>query len=328
MSTSADRLDLLAVVGFYPPTMRGGSELALHAVLVDLAAKGHRVRAATTRDRRTSIVDGVWRGPMSQTGLEAAGREADVIVTQWMGTGPAIDLAAKTGTPVALYVHQPGFVDAWRKKLPAGSLVVWNAPTTAVDAWAGPSVVCRPVAWAAEYETPRNPDRDAVLCVNLCALKGGATLLAVARADPTRHFVAVQGYWQPPGERQIIDRRQRNVEVLGRQRDLRPTYARTRVLMMPSKVESWGRVGVEAAASGIPVIAHPTPGLRDCLGDAAIWVDRDDTAGWVAALAALDDPEVYRARSMGMRRRSAALDALARADLDATEAALYRLVGR
>ncbi|MFE4971343.1 glycosyltransferase [Kitasatospora sp. NPDC056651] len=49
-------------------------------------------------------------------------------------------------------------------------------------------------------------------------------------------------------------------------------YARSRVVLMPSSHESWGRVGVEAFASGIPVIAHPTPGLAECLGHAGIYV--------------------------------------------------------
>ena len=41
---------------------------------------------------------------------------------------------------------------------------------------------------------------------------------------------------------------------------------------------------VEAAASGIPTIAHPTPGLQEALGDAGVFVDRDDIDGWETAL--------------------------------------------
>ncbi|MFI7020964.1 glycosyltransferase [Streptomyces sp. NPDC050164] len=37
---------------------------------------------------------------------------------------------------------------------------------------------------------------------------------------------------------------------------------------------------VEALASGIPVIAHPTPGLREALGDAGTFVDRADYRAW------------------------------------------------
>jgi glycosyltransferase involved in cell wall biosynthesis len=61
-------------------------------------------------------------------------------------------------------------------------------------------------------------------------------------------------------------------------------WAQTRVLMVPSVHESYGMAAVEALASGIPVIAHPTPGLREALGDAGTFVDRADVRAWVAAI--------------------------------------------
>ena len=88
---------------------------------------------------------------------------------------------------------------------------------------------------------------------------------------------------------------------------------------MPSNYESWGRVGVEAMASGIPVVASETKGIREALGDAAVYVDRADHAGWQHALAELDDPDVYRARSILALERSAVLDRLAQADLSRWE---------
>ncbi|MFI1769152.1 glycosyltransferase family 4 protein [Streptomyces sp. NPDC020800] len=57
-------------------------------------------------------------------------------------------------------------------------------------------------------------------------------------------------------------------------------YSRSRVMLMPSLYESWGRVAVEAFASGIPVIAHPTPGLVESLGEAGIFAYRDDLNAW------------------------------------------------
>jgi glycosyltransferase involved in cell wall biosynthesis len=49
---------------------------------------------------------------------------------------------------------------------------------------------------------------------------------------------------------------------------------------MPSKEETWGRTAVEAMSSGIPVIAHPTPGLKECCKDAALFVERTNIQEW------------------------------------------------
>jgi len=85
-------------------------------------------------------------------------------------------------------------------------------------------------------------------------------------------------------------------------------YARTKVLLMPSSYESWGRVGVEAMASGIPVVAHPTPGLCESLGEAGIFVDRNDLDGYEAVLRKLMTRTEYGLASKKAQARSAELD--------------------
>jgi glycosyltransferase involved in cell wall biosynthesis len=85
-------------------------------------------------------------------------------------------------------------------------------------------------------------------------------------------------------------------------------YARTKLLLMPSDYESWGRVGVEAMASGIPVIAHPTEGLTESLGDAGTFIHRDDIPAWCDAITRLLKPRAWGAASKKAKARSAELD--------------------
>jgi glycosyltransferase involved in cell wall biosynthesis len=91
----------------------------------------------------------------------------------------------------------------------------------------------------------------------------------------------------------------------------------TRVLLMPSRYESYGRTAIEAAASGIPTIAHPTPGLREALGAAGIYANRDNPDDWVTAIRALtSDPVAYSRRSRQVQKRFAASQVTSAGEID------------
>jgi glycosyltransferase involved in cell wall biosynthesis len=86
--------------------------------------------------------------------------------------------------------------------------------------------------------------------------------------------------------------------------DVRTILRRTRILLVPSYYESFGRVAVEAMVNGIPVLyskpakTSPYPGgsiegMQSWIGDAAIQCDRDRIEEWVSAIERLDDEETY-----------------------------------
>jgi glycosyltransferase involved in cell wall biosynthesis len=101
----------------------------------------------------------------------------------------------------------------------------------------------------------------------------------------TTRFLGVKGGW---GLQPIYARA--NVRVLQKTPRMAKVYGQTRILLMPSAQETFGLVGVEAMTCGIPVIAHPTPGLHESLSTAGIFVDRTDVAGWIAEIERLTDP--------------------------------------
>lgn len=68
---------------------------------------------------------------------------------------------------------------------------------------------------------------------------------------------------------------------------------------MPSKRESWGRVAVESMSLGIPVIAHPTQGLKESLGEAGLFASRYKPEEWIGLIRKLkSDPWFYSRKSM------------------------------
>ncbi len=79
------------------------------------------------------------------------------------------------------------------------------------------------------------------------------------------------------------------LRVLGRVTDaeLRDSYRRAKVLVMPSRYEGLGLTAVEAMACGTPVVGMDVPGLRDLKGAGITLVPADDQPGLYAAVDAL-----------------------------------------
>jgi hypothetical protein len=279
-----------AVVPNYPPHSLVGSWLTTHEFLRHLVTRGHQVRVSTYRGHHPPLIhDGVR--VVADQHCRRVGRP-DVIVGHAGDDGSAAIVAEREGVPLVLMVHG-GDPAMLRTRLEPAALARQVA-------WSGPSVVLSPPVDPARFATAPG---DAVTLVNLSAAKGGAVFWTLAGAMPERKFLGVRGSYHP----QLMHFNYGNVQVM------RPTqhmatdvYARTRVLLMPSLHETFGRVALEAAASGIPTIAHPTAGLRESMGpNAATYVERDDLDGWCQALRHLDHPETYRKAAERARRRAA-----------------------
>jgi glycosyltransferase involved in cell wall biosynthesis len=156
---------------------------------------------------------------------------------------------------------------------------------------------------AAEYATTPG---ECITLINLSEDKGASVFYRLAERLPDQRFLGVVGGYG----KQVIEEAP-NVEVLphvpaDRIRD--DVYAQTRILLMPSAHESWGRTGIEAMSSGIPVIAHPTEGLQESLAGAGIFADRDDLDAWETAVRLLLDKRRWNGASRRAKKRATELD--------------------
>ena len=77
-------------------------------------------------------------------------------------------------------------------------------------------------------------------------------------------------------------------------------------LETPSWIEQFGRVAVEAMASGVAVVASDSGSLPEVVAEAGILVPPDDVGALAAALGRLRDRPGERARLAGAGRRRAA----------------------
>lgn len=325
-------LSIVARVHAMPPEHNAGAEHMLVSMLRPLVERGHDVSVWLSRYGKASKVyeyRGIRVVPLeARLDFPTVVRKAHVLISHLECVPHTTALARGYNKPVVVVchnTHRPTFRD-----IAAGgtALAVYNSQWMRLEAELffaeypkavrpGAELIVRPPVFADEYATRPG---EAITLVNCNPEKGGKLLKALAERMPDQQFLAVKGAY---GEQILPDLP--NVEVVDHVRgeDMRDkVYGRTKVLLMPSSYESWGRAGVEALASGIPVVAHPTPGLCESLGEAGVFVDRNDVAGYEAVLRKLLAPAEYRLASKRAKARSAELDPTAElaAWCDAVEA--------
>lgn len=302
----------------YPPRHNAGSEWMVHSMLRSLVARGHECivwLSRYTTDREPYELDGIKVIPFAaRMDFAVAAKNADVIVSYWENVPAAGALARGFGKPFVVVAHNASRLALRNLGGASTSLTVYNSQYVQAEAdqffaeypmssRPARSIVVRPPVFADEYKTTPG---DCVTLINLNADKGGNLFWKIAEQMPDRKFLAVKGAY---GDQIVRDLPNVTVvEQMNGHRMRDEVYTKTKVLLMPSAHESWGRTAVEAMCSGIPVVAHPTEGLSESLGEAGIFADRGDTNAWVSVLERLADDEEWSTASKRATARAKALD--------------------
>ena len=301
-------LTILVLAHLAPPRHCAGAERMLLGLLAPLAARGHRVDVVLTRptpDTEPYDMDGVTVHPhLDRSDPYDYLPEADLVVGHLENAARAMVFGRWEQIPFVLVMHND-FATSKVWCVDDAALIVLNSRWMA-ESFGHPAngIVVRPPVHGEDYRTTPG---SKVTLVNTCDRKGGGVFAALAERMGDVEFLAVDGAYGDqldPGLLEVLP----NVEHRPHGVDMREVYGSSRLLLVPSVYESWGRVGVEAMHSGIPVLAHPTPGLLESLGDAGTFVDRDDLAGWEAAIRRLLRPAAWKRASKAALARAAELD--------------------
>jgi hypothetical protein len=307
-----------------PVTDLAGSEQMLKAMLTHFDQCGHTVAVViphldeTDGDSPLSSIPHIY-----STDIVGVAKGADVLLTHHDVTSVAMIAARKMDLPIVSVLHNNARTTKTvvRRARTLTGLIFnsqWLGEECATIRPELPRQVVYPPVHPVHYAVHR---RDSLVTqINL--FKNGKLLWEVARLLPDTRFLAVQGGYGDQGIPKVVPS---NVEVIAPTTDpAGEIYARTRILLVPSLYESWGRVGMEAASSNIPVIASPTPGLQESLSYAGLFRDPERPAHWAEAITALSDPGVYSAYAALAGLRAEEVWATTRAQLEELEQFLVR----
>lgn len=254
---------------------KSGSEWNAHDINKWLMSKGHVVKVMTSKQNNENY---------EYDGIQVFNRShdwyfhhdwADIIFTQLDFAGDVAMDCKTSKKPAVWFAHNTFMYSSVRthRELNVVYNSIWNSE---VCKYANNGFVLPPPVDIAHYRVQKG---DKIALINLNNNKGANMFYQIAEAMPDKQFLAVQG-----GYGQQIYKELPNIEFLANQSDIRIAYRKTRILLMPSQYESWGRTATEAMASGIPVICSDLPGLRENCNDAATYCKPDRLDEWVKAI--------------------------------------------
>jgi len=284
---------------------------------IELQKRGHQVAFMTTEKPKEGYNGGIYRGFrfMHYT----AGTELLEASQVWICPhAPALPVVRRINArgldrPIVATCHFDGRYNAirdnvsltWKEMLFFINNKMETNYRKNIAPWPASIVrteVIRPIMHEDKIRMDPLPTGDMITLVNANVNKGVHQFIELAKRMPERKFLGVVPYygelWVPPAPA--------NVEWIKFDDDVRNILKRTRILLLPSNYESFGRIAVEAMYNKIPVIysksvpgAPPpgtTEGVEEWITPGGIPCDRDRAEQWVNAITALDDPETYAAR--------------------------------
>jgi len=256
-----------------------GSETTVHAAMREMVARGHTVNVIADRTPEDYEFEGVKVFSLPQNQFHHARvREiatgADILITHLDCTSLAMQLCLDMNRPLVHFVHNHAQLGFWRVPPHKAHLIVFNTHWIAMnetykdEPWPGKSIIIHPVVEPEQYKCEPGTK---ITFVNPTVGKGVATVHKLAEAMPDYEFLIVEGIYgeqvAPPNLNEEWVANHPNIEHMRNSPDFRDVLRKTKVLLMPSNYESYGRCAVEACCAGIPVIVSPTQGLWEALGD-------------------------------------------------------------
>lgn len=268
----------------YPPEWNMGGEVSLHRMLQMIDGDKH-VLTNTTKSYK---FEGINVQPIDainvldiQTNPNPISKQlneldADIVIGQNELSLSGVRSARMTGSIPIVSVHTPPrYGRNIMQALGEADYAIYNTRTSAIE-WGEPNamVVHPPISSLPEKTYTKG---DAYTILSSLRNKGVETVIELAKRYKDKRFIIVRS----PAEAthglanlEEIVKDIPNIELHPRvaPEEVDKYFKQTRILLVPSRYETYGMSSIEAAGYGIPCVHVDTPHVREGIGDGAILV--------------------------------------------------------
>ena len=284
----------------FAPDFAGGAEYVILEQARHLQRSGLEVKVLTTGDPSIHSHEGIaterlpihpYRFNLATRKIAESASDVDLIQTNnYHACLPTLRAARRVGKPVVCMIHGL-FGEAWKEMrgpIIGRAFMAWEQflltrrydhlifvsefsreAALKGDTLESPTSVINPGIDLDKFKPATSKDNVVLFVGKIDVRKGIEDVLAVARALPETQFRVVGWADRKTGYQAAAPA---NVEWVGPKfgKELHEEFARARVFLFPSKVETFGLVVVEAMASGCAVVSTvplPFEGFRVEPGD-------------------------------------------------------------
>jgi hypothetical protein len=269
-------MSLVAFLHGYPPFWSMGGETSTHRTLRTVPGS-----MVFTNTPTTYRLDGVKVMPIegvsySNMIVDAESVGASVLFGHSVLSQETMRAAKRMKLPSILAVHAPPrYGTDLRRAWNSATVRLYNTEVARRE-WKDRSglLLHPPVGVMRTWSALTGSRHDALTITSSLTNKGASRVLALAALRPGQRFIVVESPAHPthgdPGFWEAAEKLP-NVEVWPRLHpdEMHRLWAETRILLVPSRYETYGMAAMEAAWHGIPSVHVDTPHVREGIGTAA-----------------------------------------------------------
>ena len=277
-------MSVVALSHGYPPLWNMGGEVSLHRtmqaingdkVVLTATDKPYTFEGIRVEQINTPNVLDIRANPKpiaEQLRLNLA----SVVIGQNELSLVAVRAADIIGAISVVNIHTPPkYGNNLREAMSISDYAIYNTEVSAKE-WGEPNalVVHPPIS---PVPTNTNTSGDAYTLLSSLRNKGVETVLDLAKLYPSKRFIIVRSPAEVTHGIANLEERAAalsNVELHPRvpPEEVHKYLEQTRMLLVPSRYETYGMSAIEAAGYGIPTVHVDTPHVREGIGDGAVLV--------------------------------------------------------